>query len=79
MGEYIERLEHFFIDNGVGADKLKPVLLSVCGAKSYKLMCNLLAPEMPGEKTYADHYNPVLSEIAQIFNSLTDLKGQTSL
>ena len=68
-GEYIERLEHFFIANEVGADKQKSVLLSVCGEqKSYKLMCNLLAPIKPGEKTDAelvkDHYNPVPSEIA---------------
>ena len=73
-GEYIERLEHFFIANEVGADKQKSVLLSVCGAKSYKLMCTLLAPQKPGDKTYAelvtlvkDHYNPVPSEIAQRF------------
>ena len=73
-GEYIERLEHFFTANDVGQDKRKSVLLSVCGAKAYKLMCNLLAPSKPGEKTFTElvtllknHYNPVPSEIAQRF------------
>ena len=74
MGEYIERLEHFFLANEVGDDKKKSVLLSVCGAKSYKLMSNLLAPSKPGEKTFEElvtllknHYNPIPSEIAQSF------------
>jgi len=46
--------------------------LSVCGSKVYKLMCGLLAPVKPGEKSYQDlvqliqdHSAPKPSEIVQ--------------
>ena len=75
---YCERLGHYFIANGIGdteeADlsKRRSILLSVCGSKIYKLMSDLLAPNKPGTKTFAelvklvqDHYAPKPSEIVQ--------------
>ena len=70
--EYCERLKHFYSAND--NDKRKSILLSACGSKAYKLMCNLLAPDKPGDKSFNDlvtllkqHYNPIPSEVAQRF------------
>ena len=46
---YTERLGHYFDANGIGDEstedkaKRRAILLSVCGSKIYKLMCDLLA------------------------------------
>lgn len=62
--EYVERLEHFFLS----------ILLSVCGAKTYKLICNLATPRRPGDIGFRDlvirvknHHNPKPSVIVQRF------------
>nr|XP_055046280.1 LOW QUALITY PROTEIN: uncharacterized protein K02A2.6-like [Misgurnus anguillicaudatus] len=73
--EYTERLEHFFDANEIAdADKKRSILLSVCGAKTYKLMRNLATPRKPGELPYKDlitlvqnHHNPKPSVIVQRF------------
>ena len=75
---YCERLGHYFIANGIGdteeadLNKRRSILLSVCGSRIYKLMSDLLAPNKPGTKTFAelvklvqDHYAPKPSEIVQ--------------
>ena len=75
---YTERLGHYFdanaIDDESPGDKAKRrvILLSVCGSKTYKLMCDLLAPAKPGEKSYQElvkliqnHLAPKPSEIVQ--------------
>ena len=55
---YTERLGHYFEASGIGdenaGDKAKrqAIFLSVCGSKIYKLMCDLLAPAKPEEKSY---------------------------
>ena len=48
--------------------------MCVCGSKIYKLMCDLLAPEKTGVKSYQelvkliqDHLTPKPSEIVQRF------------
>ena len=77
---YTERLGHYFDANGIGDvsgdDKAKrqAILLSVCGSKVYKLMCDLLAPTKPKEKLYQelvkliqDHLVLKPSEIVQRF------------
>lgn len=72
---YCERLKHFYSANKItDNDKRKSILLSACGSKAYKLMCNLLAPDKPGDKSFNDlvtllkqHYNPIPSEVAQRF------------
>ena len=73
--EYIERLTHYFTANEIeNADKQRSILLSVCGAKTYKLIRNLLAPAKPDSKTFDElaelvknHRNPKPSEIVQRF------------
>ena len=73
---YIERLEYYFLANGIqGADKKRAVLISVMGPQAYKLLRSLIAPSMPKEKTFPQlfevlqgHYNPRPSEIMQRFH-----------
>jgi len=72
---YVERLDHYFVANEItDAGKKRDILLSVCGRKTYKLLRNLLAPELPGTKNYdelikilKDHQLPKPSEILQRF------------
>lgn len=71
----MERLEYFFIANAITeAEKKKAVLLSVIGPATYKVLRNLLAPNKPGEQSYAElvdtlskHYKPAPSEIVERF------------
>ena len=63
---YAERLSQYFIANDVvDATKQRAILLSVCGAKTYKLVKSLVSPQRPTDKTYAElvetlnnHHNP---------------------
>ena len=72
---YVERLSFYFTANKI-TDKgqQRAVLLSVCGAKTYKIIRNLLAPTKPDEVEYKDivdkvkdHLNPKPSCIVQRF------------
>ena len=71
--QYVERLGHFFAANGITeAEKKRAVFLSVIGPAAYKLLRNLVSPEKPGEKAYADlvevlskHFKPTPSEIVE--------------
>ena len=73
--EYVERLEHFFLANDIESkDKKKAILLSTGGARTYKLLRNLSAPEKPGNKTFDElvtlmrhHQNPKPSIIMERF------------
>ena len=51
---YIERLELFFIANGIEEDKQKASLLSLVGPKTYQLLRGLTSPEKPHEKSYEE-------------------------
>ena len=72
---YIERLEFFFIANDIeNDDKKKAVMLSVCGAETYKLFRSLCAPGNPTGKTYPQlknlmkqHLSPTPNIIAERF------------
>ena len=63
---YVERLSQYFIATDMtDPTKQRAFLLSVCGAKTYKLVKSLVSPQKPAEKTYAElvetlnnHYNP---------------------
>ena len=47
---YTERLmQYFTVNDVVSEDKRQAILLSVCGAQTYGLKKNLLAPEKPTE------------------------------
>ena len=74
---YIERLNFYFEAKKIGGEgdglKLRrSILLSSVGKKTYKLMCDLLAPEKPGDRPYPElctmvknHFNPKSSESMQ--------------
>ena len=52
---YTERLQQYFAANDVdSAEKQRAILLSVCGAQTYQLLKNLLAPEKPTDKSFSD-------------------------
>lgn len=48
--EYTERLGHFTANEITDAGKKRAVLLSSCGAKTYKLIRNLVSPGKPTDK-----------------------------
>ena len=67
---YAERLEQYFIANDVdAADKKRATLLSVCGATTYQLIRNLVAPAKPTGKSFdelvKDHHQPPPSVTVQ--------------
>ncbi|XP_061196632.1 uncharacterized protein K02A2.6-like [Saccostrea echinata] len=60
-----ERLDNFFTANAVDDNKKVPALLSLVGPKTYALLRDLTAPELPKARTYKqltkalkDHYSP---------------------
>ncbi|GFU62909.1 uncharacterized protein TNCV_4591491 [Trichonephila clavipes] len=71
---YVERLESYFVVNGI-EDKMKvPDILSLMGATTYKLLKNLATPNIPSELTYQDivkllseHLNPKPLEMTERF------------
>ena len=73
---YTERLQQYFTANDVRtAEKQRAILLSGCGASTYQLIRNLVAPAKPVDHTFAeivklvqDHHQPPPSAIVQRFN-----------
>ena len=52
---YAECLEHYISANDViDIGKKQSILLSTCGAATYKLIRNLTSPELPVSKTYKE-------------------------
>ena len=84
---YAERLEFHFAANEVKeADKQRAILFSVCGAATYKLIKNLLAPAKPADASFKDivkllneHYQPKPSRVVQcyLFNSHVRKQGES--
>ena len=84
---YTERLQQYFTANEVtDAGKQRAILLSVCGAPIYQLIRNLVAPQKPTEKSFAeivklmsDHYQPKPSPIVQrfLFNTRSRKQGES--
>ena len=84
---YCERLEHYFAANDVNdADKQRAILLSVCGATTYQLIRNLVAPAKPVDKSFRElvtlvkeHHTPPPSVTVQRFNfnSRSQKDGET--
>ena len=62
---YTERLEFYFTANNIeDAEKRRAILLSVCGAATYKRIKSLISPSKPTEKSFdeivqlmSDHYS----------------------
>ena len=81
---YTERLQEYF--TAIEAQvKKRAILLSVCGAKTYQLIKNLIAPEKPTDKRYEevvqvmkDHVEPKPSVVVQrfTFHSRTRRQGE---
>ncbi|KAL3974523.1 interleukin 1 receptor-like 1 [Sarotherodon galilaeus] len=73
--EYVERLECFFLANDISDEgKKRSVLLSACGARTYKLIRNLTTPRKPGDFSFKElvmlvqnHHCPKPSMIVQQF------------
>ena len=84
---YAERLEFYFTANEVKeADTQRAVLFSVCGAATYKLIKNLLAPTKPADASFKDivkllteHYQPKPSRVVQryLFHSRVRKQGES--
>ena len=80
---YGERLEQYFEVNAVTEEgKKRAILLSACGATTYRLIRSLVAPTKPGEKAYGDivqlvanHHNPQPSVIVQHFKFNCRVRG----
>ena len=74
--EYTERLEQYFVANEITDNgKKRADLLSVCGAKTYKLIRNLVNPRKPTDKLFSElvhlvknHLNPRPSSIVYRVN-----------
>ncbi len=73
-GTYVERMELYCEANAVADEKKVVVLLSLMGAKTYGLLCSLLTPEKPADKTFQqivdilnEHLNPKPLVIAERF------------
>ena len=69
---YTEHLTQYFIANGIAelGNKCRAILLSSCGAPTYQLNRNLVAPGKPTDKTFSeivvlvhDHHQPRSSTI----------------
>ena len=77
-------MEHFLSANGIDSNERKrAVFLSVIGPRIYKLLCSLVAPAKPGEKTFAElvaaltqHLAPKPSEIVQRYKFHTRFRRQ---
>ena len=51
----MERLEQYFAANEIKDEKKRrAILLSVCGSKTYGLICDLLQPQKPGDSGLKD-------------------------
>ena len=80
---YIERLEQYFAANEITDNgKKRAILLSACGAATYRLIRTLVSPSKPGEKSFteivklvSDHHNPKPSAIMQRFKFNCLIRG----
>ena len=74
VSSYLERVELYFTANDIAAEKKVVILLSVISAKTYSLLCDLLAPTNPKEKSFdalvevlKRHFEPKPLVIAERF------------
>lgn len=86
FGNYIERLEQWMLANDIEDGKKVCVFLSVIGPETYKLLKNLISPQIPSGETYARlkevlmaHYMPKPLVIAERFRfkRTVQKEGQT--
>ena len=48
IGAYLKRASLYFVANGIKEDKQVPILVSSIAARTYSLLCDLVAPAVPG-------------------------------
>jgi len=85
--DYVERLENYFIAHNIKTEvKKSSVLLSECGAATYKLIRSLVVPQKPSEVEYKalldktkEHFAPTPSCIVECykFNSRVQEPGES--
>ena len=75
ISAYIERVELYFEANEIDQEKQAVALLTAVGGKTYSLLRNLVAPQLPKEKYFAQlkeilkaHFEPKPSVITEIFS-----------
>uniref|UniRef100_A0A1X7VEA8 Uncharacterized protein n=1 Tax=Amphimedon queenslandica TaxID=400682 RepID=A0A1X7VEA8_AMPQE len=62
---YMERLQFYFLANGITEeDKMKAVLLTVCGAPSYQLVRGLLQQQTPLNASFDEEQDRLTYEVA---------------
>ena len=49
--QYVERLEQYFVANGITDEKKLAVFLTLVGARTYALLSDLVSPDKPATKT----------------------------
>ena len=84
---YTDRMKHYFIANDVtDGDKKRSILLSACGASTFKLIQNLVEKDKVNTTSFEDivaklktHYDPEPSVIMQRykFNTRTRAEGES--
>ena len=74
IGAYLECVELYFQANGVAERRRVAVFLSIVGGKNYTLLCNILSPEKPSDKSLENvfaalkrHFEPKRVVIAEGF------------
>lgn len=82
IASYLERVEQLFICNVVEVEKKVPLLLTLIGGEAYSVLKDLLAPELPSTKSFAelrrallDHYSPkrlVIAERYKFYNTVQE-------
>lgn len=72
FGEYVNRLEMFFLVNDTPDNKKVPVLVTVAGPSLYSIAARLSSPEDPRTKSYEDlvdllkkHLDPTTNIVAE--------------
>ena len=83
---YVKRAMLFFKANSISEYKQLPVFLSSIGGKNYELLHNLVAPELPKDKSLEQaiavlvgHFNPKPAVVAEHFkfHKREQLPGET--
>ena len=71
---YVERMEQYFVANGVSEDKQVAAFLTAIGGPTYELLRNLVSPATPKDKTLDElkttlrsHLKPKSLAIAERF------------
>ena len=83
--QYEQRLEQFFIANGIETmEKKRAVLITVVGRPTFKVLRSLIHPKKPEETPYSEltaalkkHFMPPPSEIVQRFKFHTRFRRPT--